>query len=210
MPSSGPPSRSWNRPESLDFAAFLCVSPAIQVLRASKGIEFQDYKYVHEARALLLRLREVKNSLGAAMKARFPEQLREALQAAQESKLQGIENAVTLLDKLDHVVDRLETAKGLTPLRAAIEAAESARLPEEIVVVARERLLKREAPGSRLELEPETVEVGPEFDEHQSWKSMKTNKKDVDFKGVSDELLRNRMPRRGWKMPSKLRAFRTC
>lgn len=186
MPSSGPPSRSWNRPESLVFAAFLCVSPAIQVLRASKGIEFQDYKYVHEARALLLRLREVKNSLGAAMKARFPEQLREALQAAQESKLQGIENAVTLLDKLDRVVDRLETAKGLTPLRAAIEAAESARLPEEIVVVARERLLKREVrlgtAWKRLELEPETVEVGPEFDEHQ-WKSMKTNKKKRGFQG---------------------------
>lgn len=27
----------------------------------------------------------------------------------------------------DHVVERLDTAKGLTPLRAAIEAAEAAR-----------------------------------------------------------------------------------
>lgn len=130
-------------------------APAIeeleQVLRASKGIEFQDYKYVHEARALLLRLREVKNALGFAMKARNPTQLREALQAAMDSKLQGIDNAITLLDKLDHVVERLDTAKGLTPLRAAIEAAEAARLPEEIVVVARQRLQNREAAQKGLE-----------------------------------------------------------
>lgn len=130
-------------------------APAIeeleQVLRASKGIEFQDYKYVHEARALLLRLREVKNALGFAMKARNPTQLREALQAAMDSKLQGIDNAITLLDKLDHVVERLDTAKGLTPLCAAIEAAEAARLPEEIVVVARQRLQNREAAQKGLE-----------------------------------------------------------
>lgn len=130
-----------------------------QVLRASKGIEFQDYKYVHEARALLLRLREVKNALAAAMKARSPEQLREALQAAMDSKLQGIDNAITLLDKLDHVVERLDTAKGLTPLRAAIEASEAARLPEEIVVVARDRLLRREAAQKGLEQAIEAARV---------------------------------------------------
>ena len=138
-------------------------APAIeeleQVLRASKGIEFQDYKYVHEARALLLRLREVKNALGFAMKARNPSQLREALQAATDSKLQGIGNAITLLDKLDHVVERLDTAKGLTPLRAAIEAAEAARLPEEIVKVARERLQNREAAQKGLEQAIEAARV---------------------------------------------------
>lgn len=51
----------------------------------------------------------------------------------------------------DHVVERLDTAKGLTPLRAAIEAAEAARLPEEIVVVARQRLQNREAAQKGLE-----------------------------------------------------------
>ena len=67
-------------------------------------------------------------------------------------------------------MEDLDTAKGITPLKAAIEAAESARqvwamnsecfqtlspkpyttdigrrLPEEIVVVGRERLIRREA-----------------------------------------------------------------
>lgn len=138
-------------------------SPSIeqleQVLRASKGIEFQDYKYVHEARALLLRLREVKNDLADAMKARFPEQLREALQAAIDAKLQGIDKARSLLDKLDLVVDRLDTAKGLTPLKAAIEAAETARLPEEIIVVGRERLIRREAAQQGLEEAIEAARV---------------------------------------------------
>ncbi|CAE7217835.1 DRC9 [Symbiodinium necroappetens] len=138
-------------------------SPSIeqleQVLRASKGIEFQDYKYVHEARALLLRLREVKNDLADAMKARFPEQLREALQAAIDAKLQGIDKARSLLDKLDLVVERLDTAKGLTPLKAAIEAAETARLPEEIIVVGRERLIRREAAQQGLEEAIEAARV---------------------------------------------------
>ncbi|CAJ1395151.1 unnamed protein product [Effrenium voratum] len=158
---------SISRQQGADLAEAAIVeaisSPSIeqleQVLRASKGIEFQDYKYVHEAKALLLRLREVKNALAEAMKARNPDQLREALQAAVEAKLQGVDKAIALLEKLDSVVERLDTAKGLAPLKEAIQAAETARLPEDIVIVARERLEQREAAQEGLERAMEAARV---------------------------------------------------
>ncbi|CAE7664158.1 DRC9, partial [Symbiodinium pilosum] len=85
----------------------------------------------------------------------------DARRAAMKGKKgkKGVDKARSLLDKLDLVVERLDSAKGITPLKAAIEAAETARLPEEIIVVGRERLVRREAAQQGLEEAIEAARV---------------------------------------------------
>lgn len=130
-----------------------------KVLEDCKGIEFQDYSNLEQATAMLQSMRAVKSKLLEAMKVRYPKQLAIALEASREVRLPGLGKPEALLKKLEQVVQRLDTAKGISPLKLAIRAGQEAKLPQKILQVAMERLKQREAAQKDLERAMEAARV---------------------------------------------------
>lgn len=117
-----------------------------RLLHEVRDIEFSDGgSVVEEATALLQKLQAAKADLMAAMQARDPGPLLKTLNVAREVQLPDLGKAEALLRKLDAVVLKLETAKGIDALRLALKAAHEARLPPRLLTEAVERLGTREA-----------------------------------------------------------------
>eukprot|EP00929_Paragymnodinium_shiwhaense_P099702 TRINITY_DN6148_c0_g2_i1.p1 TRINITY_DN6148_c0_g2~~TRINITY_DN6148_c0_g2_i1.p1 ORF type:complete len:2715 (-),score=639.93 TRINITY_DN6148_c0_g2_i1:173-8317(-) len=122
-----------------------------RVLDETRGIEFNDDRYVREASALLEVLQHARQVLHEAMDLRDVENLASALAAAQLVELPGLEEATTLLAKLRVVVKNIDDAGGLEALRQAIVVGQDWRLPAEQLDVARKRLEERHAQQVRID-----------------------------------------------------------
>jgi len=131
-----------------------------RLLHEVRDIEFSDGgSVVTEATALLQKLQEAKAELMTAMQARDPEPLRKTLEVAREVELPDLGKAEGLLRKLEGVVSKLETAKGIDALRLALKAAHEARLPPHLLTAAVERLGTREAAQQGLQEAMEAARV---------------------------------------------------
>lgn len=121
------------------------------LLEEVRGIEFRDECYVVQATELLELLTAARHELTQAMHARDPESLKAVLQRARALQLPDLNKPETLLKKLETVVQRLQTAKGIEPLRVALRAGHEARLPQPYLSEAVERLQARQATQDGLE-----------------------------------------------------------
>lgn len=116
-----------------------------------RDIELPDERYLQEASSLLQTLQSAKAALVESMHLRDPTTLKTALDEARTVKLPDLDKADMLLRKLQAVVQRLASAKGIDQLRMAIRSGEEARLPDDLLRDPVERLAMREAAQRRLE-----------------------------------------------------------
>jgi stress response protein SCP2 len=90
-------------------------------------------------------LQKAKADLDEAVAARDPVQLREAIDKAIQVEYPDLAVPQALLDRLENVCHKLDSAKGIDALKIALKLAYQAELPHHIVNVAVERLGTREA-----------------------------------------------------------------
>eukprot|EP00930_Biecheleria_cincta_P034438 TRINITY_DN23806_c0_g1_i1.p1 TRINITY_DN23806_c0_g1~~TRINITY_DN23806_c0_g1_i1.p1 ORF type:complete len:2525 (+),score=466.54 TRINITY_DN23806_c0_g1_i1:530-7576(+) len=136
-----------------------CTTELAQVLHDVRDIEFGDDRIVNQASELLKVLEAVKEKVEKAMEVRDPPKLEEALASAHDVQLPGLEKAEDLLDNLQAVCEKLDTARGIEDLRLALKAGHEARLPAAILQRAVERLGTREAAQQGLEMAIEAARV---------------------------------------------------